>query len=168
MKSTSKIFACIVLALAFLSLAVVPALAQSTTPPEGAPLPTQALGADQIIIIGILASVLAQLFKLAAVKIKNVVLGRKIITIIMFCLSLVMAYVWAKPALPTWPAPVEDPGVYAGLVIDFVAKLVAVGGALIGFGMAVYNLLLQKFFELIGWQTPSTAKALAPQKTLPM
>lgn len=120
----------------------------------------QPVGPEQVIFLGIVAAVVFQLIKLYQAR-KGVVIDRTVLTVILFVISIPLAYIWARPALPAfppWPAPVEDPSLYAGLivaflgeVIVFLGKLIAVLAAIIGFATSIYNILLEKVFEKLGW-----------------
>jgi hypothetical protein len=102
----------------------------------------------QIIILGLLVPVLVQGIKLFSAWLKKPI-DRKPITVVLFITALIMAYFFAQPALPTWPAAVENPAIYAGLIMQFIGSLIGVASAIVGFAMIIYNLLLQKVFDAL-------------------
>jgi hypothetical protein len=103
---------------------------------------------EQIILLGLLAPAVIQGIKLLAAWIKKPI-DRKFITVFLFIVSLFLAYIWARPALPVWPVAVEDPAIYAGLVLQFIGTLIGIASAIAGFAVIIYNLLLQKVFDAL-------------------
>ena len=91
------------------------------------------LSPDQLIIIGLIASVATQLLKLAADKL-GFHPSRIVINIGLFVIALVLAYVWGAPDLP----PISDP---AALAVALLEAAAAVAGA----ASVIYNVLLERF-----------------------
>lgn len=91
----------------------------------------------QLLVIGFVASVFAQVFKLIVAKLGSEV-PRIWVTVAAFVISLVLAVVFMKPALP----PAGDP--------NFVLALVQLATAVLGAATVIYNILLAKVFEKIG------------------
>ena len=106
------------------------------------------LTALQLMIIGAIAAVIAQLVKLWAAKSGKAV-PQLILSLVIFGVSLVLAYLWARPAIPAWPAPVADPMAYALLIIGWIGQLIVLAGTLLGFAKVVYDSLLKTVFEKI-------------------
>lgn len=98
----------------------------------------------QLLVIGFVASVFAQVFKLIAARLGSEV-PRLWITVAAFVISLVLAVVFMKPALP----PVDDP--------NFVLALVQLATAVLGAATVIYNVLLAKVFDKLSL---SAAKVL--------
>ena len=134
----------------------------------------ESVSPEQIMVIGLLATLAAQAFKLYMTWSKRTV-HRKTITVFMFVVSMVVGYLWSRPAMPTFPAlpaVVDDPAVYAALIVTFIGQvivflgqLVALVSAMVGFATGIYNLLLAKVFELLGWdvkQIPSDSSGSNP------
>lgn len=107
------------------------------------------LTAVQIIVIGLVASFVAQGVKILAARTGKPI-GRKWVTVALMIVAIFLSFIWARPALPTWPAPVEDPMAYATLILAFFGQLLAVASAIIGFAVLIYNLLLERVFEKLG------------------
>jgi hypothetical protein len=107
------------------------------------------LNAEHVIVIGIVASVMIQ-----AVKFLGAWFGwqfdRKLVMVVMYVIALIMAYIFARPVMPAWPVPVEDPAVYAGMILTFFGQLIALASAISGFAVLIYNILLKQVFEKLG------------------
>jgi hypothetical protein len=106
--------------------------------------------ATQVILLGLVATFLAQAIKLIYAWVKKPI-DRKVVTVFLFAVSVILAYIFARPALPTWPValPGADPGAYALLIVGFMGQLLAVVSAIMGFAFVVYNLLMEKVFNLL-------------------
>lgn len=124
------------------------------------------LSADQIMGIGIVASVVVQVVKLLMQRFKKPI-GRKWITVSLFVVSVFLAFLWARPALPVWPATVDDPGAYATAIMVYIGQLITVASAIIGFAVAIYNLLFEKVFNALGMgKTTTTQEAQIDEKAV--
>lgn len=99
-----------------------------------------------LIISFILLPVLAQVFKMIAAK-YGTELGRLWTTIIVFVLSLGIAFVVVRPELPSC----TDIG-------QCMTELVTIAGALTGFATLVYNTILERLLPKLGM----TPKLKAP------
>lgn len=106
------------------------------------------LDAGKILVIGLIASVLGQILKLLFAKIGKPI-DRKVVTVILLIISLVLAWFWMNPVFPVFPVmtPEMEAMAYAVLLITFLGELLALASALTGFAVVIYNLLLQKVFE---------------------
>lgn len=130
------------------------------------------LDAGQIAILGLIATITAGLVNLYLKK-TGQPLGRRWITTGLFAFSMLLAYAWGKPLLPpfpAFPAPVDDPAIYAALLVAFLGNFVTFLGALIaaassvtGFATLIYNTLLQGVLEKISLKIGWTAQAAAAQ-----
>ena len=103
---------------------------------------------EQTIIIGFIAPILVQAIKLIFAWLHKPI-DRKWITVFLFAVSLLITYLFARPALPAWPVYVEDPGIYAGMIVQFLMTSVGLISAIVGFAVIIYNLLLQKVFDAL-------------------
>lgn len=94
------------------------------------------LTATQIIIIGLVASVLAQAIKMISAWLKKPI-GEKVTMVIVFISSLVLAYVFVQPAVPIggWDVP------------EIVNYLIQQISAVLGLAVAIYVMLLKMVFE---------------------
>lgn len=115
--------------------------------------------AEQGLLIGVIAAIIAQLVKLWAAK-SGKAIPQLILSLVIFVVSLVLAYLWARPAIPAWPAPVADPMAYALLIVGWIGQLIVLAGTLLGFAKVVYDLLLKTVFEKLNIGN-SKADALA-------
>jgi len=94
------------------------------------------LTATQIVIIGLVASVLAQGIKMLSAWLKKD-LGEKAIMVIVFVVSLVLSFIWIMPLVPQIDWSVES----------IVAFLIQQIGSVLGFSVVIYTLLLKTVFE---------------------
>ena len=104
---------------------------------------------EQIAIIGIFAAVIAQLIKIVFAWIGKPI-DRKWVTVIILVVGMAFAYIWARPALPQWPAMSGEPIADMLAILGFLISLLLSASALVGIAQPIYNLLLQKVFERIG------------------
>jgi hypothetical protein len=95
------------------------------------------LDASQVILIGFVATVVAQIIKIVAAKLGKQP-GRVAITLTAFGLSLVLAVIWARPSIPAWGDPMQ-----------FLNELIMMAGSVLGFATIIYNVLLDKLLGLL-------------------
>ena len=107
------------------------------------------LSAEQVILIGFVSTLIVQAVKLVTAKFK-LTLDRKWITVILMVVAVFLAYIWARPELPAWPGPVDDPMIYFGLVVAFIGKIIVALSAIAGSAKILYNLLFQGVFDKLG------------------
>jgi len=94
------------------------------------------LTGTQIIILGLIASVLVQAIKLISAKFGwNI--GDKVTMVIVFVVSLVTAFLWIAPTVPItgWDIP---------SLINYLIEQI---GAVLGFSVVIYVMLLKLVFE---------------------
>lgn len=101
-----------------------------------------------LIISFILLPVLAQLFKLLAAK-YGAELGRLWTTIIVFVLSLAIAFVVMAPQLPSCTD-----------VAQCITSYLTIAGALTGFATLLYNVILERLFVKIGFKAEVKAPTI--------
>jgi len=96
------------------------------------------LDPGKLYLIGIAASIVAQIIKIVAVKFgkKPTKVG---ITLIAFGLSIGMAAIWYSPVLP----PITDP-------MEFALALFAAATSVLGAAVGIYNVILEKLFQKLG------------------
>jgi len=105
---------------------------------------------EQVIIIGFIAAGLGQLLKVG-IAMLGISLDRKWLTVALFGFSLAIAYFWAAPIVPVFPVLAADPSAAGSAVVAWLGSLLSVASVIIGFATLIYNLLLQKVFEALGW-----------------
>jgi hypothetical protein len=105
---------------------------------------------EQVIIIGFIAAGLGQLLKVGTALL-GVKLDRKWLTVALFVISVAIAYLWAAPILPAFPVQDANPAVFGGAIVGWIGSVVSVASVIIGFATLIYNLILQKVFEMLGW-----------------
>jgi len=106
---------------------------------------------EQVTLLGVGASAILSVLKLLYAQFGGSFLGRKTLTLILFAVSLVLAYIWATPALPVFPTLLEDPVLMTAAVLAFLGQGLSVITAICGFAFIIYNLLLEKVLEGLGW-----------------
>ncbi len=95
---------------------------------------------DQVVIIGLVASGLVILLRLAANKLGwNWLKGKFILTIVLSVVTLILAVIFAPPQLP---AIGDD-------FWAFLSQLIGVLSAYNGFANLIYNLLLSKVADAL-------------------
>lgn len=117
--------------------------------------------AEKTMLIGLVATVLIQVLRFILAQKKGIQLGRKPVTVGLFVVAMILAFLWSVPSLPAFPpfpVAVDDPSAFAGLLmlflgqlIVFLGQLLAVAASIVGFATGIYNLLLQRVFEALGW-----------------
>lgn len=103
------------------------------------------LTADQIIVLGILSSVIAQVIKWLS-DWQGKPLDRKWATGILFVVSLGLALVWSVNLIPAFPGMVGEFTADMMSVVAWIGQLLAVLSPIVGFAMTIYNLLLERVF----------------------
>jgi hypothetical protein len=118
------------------------------------------ISAEHVIVIGIVVSVLVQVIKIGKAWFGEK-LNKRLVTLGMYPIALILAYIFAKPVLPAWPVLVEDPAIYAGMLLTYFGQLIALASAIAGFAALIYKLILEKLFEALHW----TADDFLPPET---
>lgn len=96
----------------------------------------QQLSASQVIIIGLVATVLVEILKFVAAKFQNVQLTRQVVSLVAFVVSLALALAWLLPSVIVSPDPMQT-------ALDLLQQAAEV----LGFATLVYNLLLAQLLE---------------------
>jgi hypothetical protein len=100
----------------------------------------------QLVIVGLVASVLVQIVRFIGDKTGKPV-SNVVIQWLVFAISLGLGAWWGVFEFPVFPG-FGGPDALLGIV-DFVAALVALVGQLLGVAFVVYNVLLKKVFDAI-------------------
>lgn len=104
---------------------------------------------DQIIVLGVLASVLAEGMKILSDKM-GATLDRKSATAILAVLSFALALAWNPGAIPALPVLTGNAMTSTIVLLNWAGQLVQALTPIMGVAMALYNLLLEKVFALTG------------------
>ena len=107
------------------------------------------LTVEQLVLIGLLASVIVLLIRLVMAYF-GVDIPRLWVTVIAFVVSVVLGYLWT----PVGPPPLGDP-------LALAVWLVETATVVLGMATLVYNVLLQKILDGLGW---SANKLLAKKR----
>lgn len=97
------------------------------------------LDVGQLYLIGLIATVSAQVIKVVAKKSGNDI-SKLGITLVAFVISLVLAAVWFMPELPPFS---DDPMAFALVLLNAAT-------AILGAAVAIYNVALEKILQLLG------------------
>lgn len=100
----------------------------------------------QIIVVGLVASVLVQLIRFIGEKMGKPV-NKVLIQWLVFGISLALGLWWGSYEFPAWPV-FGGPDSLLGFVEFFSAVVVLIGKAL-GVAYVIYNVLLKKVFDAI-------------------
>jgi hypothetical protein len=160
----SKHWFSILIVLVILFITTVPVLAAPAVIPfrEGGGDPLT-VTETQILYIGIVAVIVTQALKYLFATQWGKKIDRKWVTVGLFVIALILAYLWAAPLLPAWPALMDDPGLYAIEIIGWIGKLVLVASTVIGFAKLIYDLLLAKVFDALGWGSQKIERLTLPK-----
>ena len=114
---------------------------------------------SQIIILGLIVSLLVQAIKVLSAKFK-LTISRPIVSVVVLVIAIVLAWIWNPPAMPQWPTALAgtDPGAYSMAIGTFLLALIQLAAAILGIAFFIYNALLSQLFEKLGWDA-TTIKA---------
>jgi hypothetical protein len=96
------------------------------------------LNVGQLYLIGLIATVLAQVIKLVGARFEWYP-GRRAITLIAFVVSVVLAFIFWRPVIPAE----TDPMVLAGAILSAAT-------AVLGAAVGIYNVLLESLLKSLG------------------
>jgi hypothetical protein len=100
------------------------------------------LTAEQIMLIGFIATVVTLALKLMA-QYFGYVPGRAPLTVALYVVSLVLGGTWSGIFLPTFP-PFVDPVTFVSAALQFVADLLTMAAPVVGIATLIYNILYEK------------------------
>jgi len=110
------------------------------------------LDATLVIIIGLIAVFIATVLKLLIAR-AGVNIGRGWVTGGLFVISCVVAWFWVPPEVPVIPQITTGPPEMADMIVEYINQWVITAGSIIGFATLIYNVLMQKVFDKMGWIT---------------
>lgn len=126
------------------SILVLASLAFAPFPSIRAGAPAE-IGIEQAAILGVVASAIVFGLNTYA-RYTGKKLNREILTVIVYAVSVVAAWIWSAPALPTLPTG-SDPASLGSAYIAFALLLLEQGALVLGFATLVYNWLLKSIDE---------------------
>lgn len=98
-------------------------------------------------MLGVVASAVVFLLNTLAKRGMKIELGRGWLTVILFVVSVPLAW-WVDPqGMPVFPVFSGDFTVDIGAGVDYLAEMVRVLSQIVGVSVAVYNVLLKKIFD---------------------
>jgi hypothetical protein len=109
-----------------------------------ADVPTE-IGVEQAAMLAVAASALVFLGNLY-LKSQGKKLPREALTAIVYAVSVVLAYLWSSPSLPTIPIG-SNPAALSSAYIAFGQALLTQGALVLGFATLIYNWLLKRIDE---------------------
>lgn len=104
------------------------------------------------ILAGILAAVIVQLVKLALAWF-GIKIGREPVSFALFLVAAGLGFWWLKPTLPPFPIFSADPAAFIPALFGWLGQIVAVGALIVGYATVIYNVLVKKIFDKIGWNS---------------
>lgn len=131
-------------ALILLALMSLASLAFAPLPGARVDVPSE-ISIEQAAIMGVVASALVFAFNLYA-KYQNKKLPREFLTVLVYAISVVLAWIWSAPALPNLPIG-AGPSELAQAYVTFALALLNQGALVLGFATLIYNWLLKKVDE---------------------
>lgn len=99
---------------------------------------------DQVFVIGFVSSVLVYLINFGVKKGLDVSIGRGWLTVMLFVISIPLAWLFDPQVLPGWPTWGADISVNAGRIVDYIGEMVGILAQVVGAATAIYNLILKK------------------------
>ena len=99
--------------------------------------------AEQIILIGLIASAITFGLKVAATY-ANYKPGRVVVNIVLYVVSVVLAVQWSGAMLPTFPPFDTNIGVFIMALWNYLNAWIAVGAPILGSASLIYNLFYEK------------------------
>ena len=90
------------------------------------------LTVEQVLLVGLVASVITQFLRFLA-DTAGVSLGQEVVNIILFVVALTLGFFWMRPGIPVGGDPME-------LARAFLEAALGV----VGFAGLIYNILLKK------------------------
>ena len=95
----------------------------------------------QLFVIGAVASVIVWVLKMSKVTVKS-----SWLTVLVYAVSLALAFAFAAPALPALPVYVDLIS-YVPLLLAWIGDLLVPLSAFTGFATLIYNVLLKQVLD---------------------
>lgn len=105
---------------------------------------------DQVFVIGMIASVLVYLINYLTMKGVAVNLGRGWLTVLLFVVSVPLAWWFDPQAFPVFGGFGGDVAVDVTNAIKYAGDIVGILTAVVGSATAIYNIILKRIVEAIG------------------
>lgn len=103
------------------------------------------MSADQLILIGLIASAITWGLKVLA-SYGNYKPSRVVVNIGLYVVSATLALLWSGAVFPSFPLWAGDVLAFAQGLWDFLNQLMALAAPVIGSATLIYNLLYEKVF----------------------
>ena len=97
----------------------------------------------QLILIGLIAAAITWLLKMLAQRF-GYHPSRKIVSVFLFFVSVLLALAWAGAVIPTLPPFTSDIAAYAAALWAYLNAWIAVGAPILGTATLIYNLLYER------------------------
>jgi hypothetical protein len=127
-----------------LLLAAVLVMAFAPLPGAHADVPAE-INPEQALILGLVASGVVFVLNLYF-KAQNKKLPREVLTVLVYAISVGLAWIWSAPSLPTLPTG-TDPAEISQAYVAFAITLLNQGALVLGFATMLYNWLLKRIDE---------------------
>ena len=103
------------------------------------------LSAEQIIILGLVATGIAQAVKWIG-EAAGQPINRKWTTLALFVISLGLSFAWSVKMIPPLPVFTGDPMTDTTAILAYLGQILALLTPIVGFAMTIYNFLMERVF----------------------
>jgi hypothetical protein len=104
---------------------------------------------EQLFLLGVISSgIVFAINYLVKLGLKFQI-GRGWLTVILFVVSIPLAFIFQPQVLPPLPVMVGDAVSITGNIVIYITELVTVLSQVVGVATAIYNIILKKVFEQI-------------------
>lgn len=106
---------------------------------------------EQIVILGLVASVLVTVFRVLyeLAKKSKIVLPDWVQNVIVFAVSLVLGLLWMPASFPPVPVPVGDPAIDVPNILSYLTSMLASVTVILSFAIFIYKYLVTKLKDTL-------------------
>jgi pilus assembly protein Flp/PilA len=126
-------------------------MATAATPIPVETSPGNELSAEYAVLLSVVASILVFCINQFS-KARGKKISRGWLTILVYGLSVLLAYLWSAPSWPVLPSG-SDPAIVSQAYLNFVSALLQQGAVILGFATLIYNWLLKRVDESLAQRT---------------
>ncbi len=138
MKKSILFLAVLVLVLPFVLMACAVPPAEGVTPGT--------LNDVQLYVIGVIASVVVYMLKIAAERFPHWTIRREWLSVCLYLAAWALSIFWGGVSLPAFGA-FADPVTFVSALFTFISSLLVALGPSVAFATLIYNVLLKKALD---------------------